>query len=91
MRAALAEAERAFEHGDVPVGALAVRDGAIIGRGHNRREADGDPTAHAEMLALREAAQALGNWRPPRDALLHAGPCPCAPEPGAQAAAPLRR
>jgi len=63
MRAALAEAERAFEHGDVPVGALAVHDGAIIGRGHNRREADGDPTAHAEMLALREAAQALGSWR----------------------------
>ena len=63
MRAALAEAERAFEHNDVPVGAVAVRDGAIIGRGHNRREADGDPTAHAEMLALREAARALGSWR----------------------------
>lgn len=63
MRAALAEAERAFEHGDVPVGAVAVREGTVVGRGHNRREADADPTAHAEMLALREAARALGTWR----------------------------
>ena len=63
MRCALAEAERALGHGDVPVGAVAVRNGAIIGRGHNRREADGDPTAHAEMIALREAANALGAWR----------------------------
>ena len=63
MRQALAEAERALAHGDVPVGAVAVRDGVIIGRGRNRKEADRDPTAHAEMLALREAARALGSWR----------------------------
>ena len=63
MREALVEAERALAHGDVPVGAVAVRDGKIIGRGHNRKEADGDPTAHAEMIALREAARTLGGWR----------------------------
>jgi tRNA(adenine34) deaminase len=56
MREALAEAERALAHGD-------VRDGAIVGRGHTRKEADADPTAHAEMLALREAARTLGGWR----------------------------
>ena len=63
MREALIEAERALTHGDVPVGAVAVRDGKIVGRGHNRKEADRDPTAHAEMIALREAARALGGWR----------------------------
>jgi len=63
MREALVEAERALAHGDVPVGAVAVRDEKIVGRGHNRKEADGDPTAHAEMIALREAARALGGWR----------------------------
>jgi tRNA(adenine34) deaminase len=63
MREALAEAEQALAHGDVPVGAVAVRDGVVIGRGHNRREVDGDPTAHAELLALQEAARTLGGWR----------------------------
>lgn len=63
MRLALLEAEKSLATGDVPVGAIAVHNGVVIGRGHNRREADGDPTAHAEMLALREAAQALGEWR----------------------------
>lgn len=63
MRAALNEAERALAYGDVPVGAVAVHQGKIIGRGHNRREADQDPTAHAEMIALRQAAAALGHWR----------------------------
>jgi tRNA(adenine34) deaminase len=63
MREALAEAERALAHGDVPVGAVAVRDGVIVGRGHNRKESDADPTAHAEMIALREAARTLGGWR----------------------------
>ncbi len=48
---------------DVPVGALCVYENQIVGRGHNRREADGDPTAHAEVLALREAARTLGAWR----------------------------
>ena len=63
MRLALEEAANASEHGDVPVGALAVLNGEIIGRGHNRREIDHDPTAHAEMLAIREAAQHLNHWR----------------------------
>lgn len=63
MREALAEAELALAHGDVPVGAVAVREGVIVGRGHNRKEADRDPTAHAEMLALRETARMLGGWR----------------------------
>ena len=63
MRLALAEAERALATGDVPVGALAVFAGKIIGRGHNRREADGDPCAHAEIIAIRAAAHKLGQWR----------------------------
>jgi tRNA(adenine34) deaminase len=63
MREALTEAERALAHGDVPVGAVAVHGGIIVGRGHNRKEADADPTAHAETIALREAARTLGGWR----------------------------
>jgi tRNA(adenine34) deaminase len=63
MRLALAEAERAVEHGDVPIGAVVVRDGEVLGRGHNRREVDGDPLAHAELLALAEAAGRVEGWR----------------------------
>lgn len=63
MRAALEEARRAPAHGDVPIGAVVVRAGRVIGRGENRREADHDPTAHAEVLALREAGAAIGAWR----------------------------
>ena len=63
MRHALDEARRATEHGDVPVGEVAVLDGAIIARAHNRREIDGDPTAHAELLAIREASRVIGHWR----------------------------
>ena len=64
MRLALDEAARALPSGDVPVGAVVVdRDGDVIGRGHNVREADGDPTGHAEVRALREAARAVGEWR----------------------------
>jgi tRNA(adenine34) deaminase len=63
MRLALAEAEKAFASGDVPIGAVAIYQGELIGWGCNRREADHDPTAHAEMIALREAAQHLGHWR----------------------------
>ncbi len=63
MLAALEEAECALQLGEVPVGAVIVKDGRIIGRGHNRRERDSDPTAHAEMIAIRTAAQTLGNWR----------------------------
>src|SRR3954447_22676171 len=63
MRLALDEALKALERSDVPIGAIAVRNGEIIGRGYNARERDQDPTAHAEMLALREAAHAVGHWR----------------------------
>lgn len=63
MRLALREAERALEHDDVPVGAVIVKDGEVIGAGHNERELRNDPTAHAETLALREASQAVGSWR----------------------------
>lgn len=63
MGLALDEARAALAHDDVPVGAVVVHDGAVIGRGHNRREVDQDPTAHAEVLAIREAAAALGSWR----------------------------
>ena len=63
MTQALAEARRAADLGEVPIGAVVVRDGEVVGRGHNRREIDGDPLAHAEMLALREAARLVGGWR----------------------------
>ena len=64
MDEALAEATKAAEIGEVPVGAVVVRDGEIIGRAHNRREIDGDPMAHAEILALRQATAATRDgWR----------------------------
>jgi tRNA(adenine34) deaminase len=63
MDEALAEARAAAAHDDVPIGAVVVHDGAVIARGHNRREVDQDPTAHAELLALRAAASVLGSWR----------------------------
>ena len=63
MRLAVREAERALEHDDVPVGAVVVVDGEVIGAGHNERELRQDPTAHAEVIALREAARTLGTWR----------------------------
>lgn len=63
MALAMAEAERARERGDVPVGAIVVHDGQVIGRGHNLREVRQDPTAHAEMIAIRQAAEHLGSWR----------------------------
>ena len=77
MRLALREAQRALEHGDVPVGAVVVRDGELIGAGHNERELRGDPTAHAETLALREASASLGSWRV-LDAVLYVTLEPCA-------------
>lgn len=63
MMQALAEARRAADLGEVPIGAVVVRDGEVVGRGHNRRELDGDPLAHAELLALREAAGRTQGWR----------------------------
>src|SRR4051812_50095485 len=64
MRLAIAEAERALGHDDVPVGAVIIGpSGQVIGRGHNERELLQDPSAHAELLAIRRAAQALGSWR----------------------------
>jgi tRNA(adenine34) deaminase len=63
MRLALAQAEKAIELGEVPIGAIAVLDGQVIGTGYNRKESDRDPTAHAEMIALRQAAAQLENWR----------------------------
>jgi len=63
MRAALEEARAALGHGDVPVGAVVVRDGEVIAARHNEREVANDPTAHAEVLALRDAAAAVGSWR----------------------------
>jgi tRNA(adenine34) deaminase len=63
MGQALEEAKRAIDHGDVPIGALVVHEGIVVGAGHNARELDQDPTAHAELIALREAAKTLGRWR----------------------------
>jgi tRNA(adenine34) deaminase len=63
MRLALTEARGAIAHGDVPVGAVCLVDGKVVASRHNERELGGDPTAHAEILALRDAARALGSWR----------------------------
>lgn len=90
MRLALAEAEKALAAGDVPIGALAVRAGVVIGAGYNRREADGDPTAHAEMLALRQAARQVGHWRL-EDVTLYCTLEPCAMCAGAMVLARLPR
>jgi tRNA(adenine34) deaminase len=77
MRLAIAEAQRAREHDDVPIGAVVVRDGAVISAGRNERELRQDPTAHAEAIALREAARALGSWRV-LDSTLYVTLEPCA-------------
>jgi tRNA(adenine34) deaminase len=63
MEIALAEAALAGEHADVPIGAVVVRSGVVVARRHNERERTGDPTAHAEVLALRDAARVVGGWR----------------------------
>jgi tRNA(adenine34) deaminase len=77
MRLALREAERAPAHGDVPVGAVVVRDGEVVAAAHNERELRQDPTAHAEIIALREAARAGGSWRL-LDAAIYVTLEPCA-------------
>ena len=77
MREAFDEGRLAADHGDVPIGAAIVRDGAVIARAGNRREIDADPTAHAEILVIREAARALGRWRL-SDCALYVTVEPCA-------------
>jgi len=76
MRLALDEARKAVEHEDVPIGAVVVREGAPIAAAGNERELRGDPTAHAELLALREASERLGGWRLP-DSVLYVTLEPC--------------
>ena len=77
MRLALREAEQALAHEDVPIGAVVVSEGEVVAAAHNERELRQDPTAHAEMIALREAARALGSWRV-LDAVMYVTlePCP---------------
>ncbi len=77
MKHALREALNAYEDDEVPVGAVVVKDGRVIGRGHNQREMLKDPTAHAEMIALTAAAEAVGNWRLEEcDLYVTLEPCP---------------
>jgi tRNA(adenine34) deaminase len=76
MGIALDQAQAAAAAGDVPVGAVVVIDDRIVGRGHNRREVDRDPTAHAEIVALRDAAAALGQWRVEGTLVVTQEPCP---------------
>lgn len=90
MEEALREAQRAAALGEVPVGAVVIRDGAIIGRGANRPISDSDPTAHAEVLALREAGRNIGNYRL-EDCDLYVTIEPCAMCAGAITHARLRR
>jgi tRNA(adenine34) deaminase len=77
MRLALREAERALEHDDVPIGCVLVHGGEVLAAAPNERELRGDPTAHAEVIALREASQALGGWRL-SDTVLYVTLEPCA-------------
>jgi len=90
MRRALAEARRAPEHDDVPVGCVVSRDGEILAEAHNERELRSDPTAHAEVLALRSAALALGGWRLP-GCVVHVTLEPCPMCAGALQAARVAR
>ena len=77
MRLALQEAEGAIQHEDVPVGALVIVDGLVIASRHNERQLTGDPTAHAEILALRDAASHLGTWHLDNSSLVTTlEPCP---------------
>ena len=77
MIEALAEAEKASALGEVPVGAVVVKDGKIVGRGHNMTETAKDPTAHAEIIAINKACKKLGGWRLPRcEMYVTLEPCP---------------
>lgn len=90
MAAALVEARSALDHDDVPIGALAVREREILASAHNERELRGDPTAHAEILALQRAAEKVGGWRLEEVTLyVTIEPCPmCA---GAAVASRIKR
>ena len=77
MRLALREAEQALEHEDVPIGAVLVRQGELLAAAHNERELRQDPSAHAEMIVMREAARATGSWRL-LDSVLYVTLEPCA-------------
>jgi tRNA(adenine34) deaminase len=90
MRQAIELAKHAGEHGDVPIGAVVVRGEEVIGAAGNERELRGDPTAHAELLALREAAERLGGWRI-EDASIYVTLEPCAMCAGAIVLARLAR
>jgi tRNA(adenine34) deaminase len=90
MDLALTEARAALAHGDVPVGAVVVVDGEVVARAHNEREATGDPTAHAELLAVRDAATTRRSWRL-ADATLYVTLEPCAMCAGALVNARLGR
>jgi tRNA(adenine34) deaminase len=90
MRLALKEAEKAAEKDEVPVGAVIVFEGAVIGRAHNQKELLRDPTAHAEMLAITQAAEALNNWCL-MDATIYTTLEPCAMCTGAMVHARVKR
>ena len=90
MRLALREAERSLEHDDVPVGCVIAREGEVVAAAPNERELRGDPTAHCEVLALREAARAVGSWRL-ADCVLYVTLEPCAMCAGAIVLARLPR
>ena len=90
MREALAEAQLAMDAGELPVGCVIARGGEIIARGHNLREATGDPTDHAEIVAIRRAAKALGSWRL-QDCTLYVTLEPCPMCAGAISQARLNR
>jgi tRNA(adenine34) deaminase len=90
MEAALEEARKAGESGEVPIGAVVVINDRLVAKAHNRRETDADPTAHAELLALRAAARAVGRWRL-SDATVYVTLEPCPMCAGALVAARVRR
>jgi tRNA(adenine34) deaminase len=90
MRLSLREAARALEHDDVPIGAVIVKDGELLAAAHNEREVRADPTAHAEMVALREASRTLGTWRV-LDSVMYVTLEPCAMCAGAIVLARLPR
>lgn len=90
MKAAISEAEKALKQGEVPVGAVIICDNQIIGRGYNQKETLKDPTAHAEMIAIRQAAEVKGTWRMDDCALVvTAEPCPMCAGAMIQARIPL--